>query len=124
MTTEYEDGAQLLDAFEAPIATQDYIFNDWSVTPATLMAERNDEKGRLAAKRNLDDPGRDTATATIQISVSAMNQKLTHETFICPAGAHYDGNATTYVIESETAPVTVNESRIRTITCRRILTQP
>ena len=124
MATEYTDGDIVLDSFTATIATQTYIFNNFSVTPATLMAERSDEKGRLAAKRNLDDPGRDAATGEVQITVTAEQQKPTHEEFIVPATLHYDGTATTYVIESETAPVTVNESRIVTITARRILTQP
>ena len=124
MATEYTDGDIVLDSFTATIATQTYIFNNFSVTPATLMAERSDEKGRLAAKRNLDDPGRDAATGEVQITVTAEQQKLTHEEFIVPGTHHYDGVATTYVIEQETAPVTVNESRIVTITARRILTQP
>lgn len=124
MATQYDDGDILLDSFEAVIATKTYTFNDWSVTPATLTAERSDKQGKLAAKRSLDDPGRDAATATIQITVAAENQKLTNEIFLVPAEAHYDGIETTYVIETETAPVTINESRVRSITARRIITQP
>lgn len=124
MSTQYDDGDIILDSFTAEISGQTYIFNNFSVTPATLMAERSDEKGRLAAKRNLDDPGRDAATGEVQITVTADQQKLTHELFIVPASHHYDSAATTYVIESETAPITVNESRIVTFTARRIITQP
>lgn len=122
MATEYIDGNIILDSFSATIATQTYIFNNGTINIPIVEAERNGVDGTLAAKRAKDDLGRATLTAEIQISESAQNQKLLHETFDVPANVHPDGTATTYVIESESTNFAANESRTRSITARRSIT--
>lgn len=124
MADSYTDGDILLDAFEATIASQSYIFNNASVSIPSVSAERNDTDGTLAAKRNLKDTGRINGTAEIQIDVSAKNQELINETFLIPAAAHPDGVETRYVIEDESQSTVSNESRVRSITYRRTITQP
>ena len=124
MATSYTDGNILADSFTADIASQTYVFNNASFTVPAVEAERNDETGVLAAKRSLQDLGRITMTAEVQISASALNQQLQFEEFLVPASVHYDGVETQYVVETESPSITVNESRVRSITARRTITQP
>ena len=123
MADSYTDGDILLDAFTATIATQSYIFNNCTINIPNVMAERNDEDGTLAAKRTLKDTGRINGTAEIQIDVSARNQELINETFEIAAADDPSGVATDYVVETETQSKVVNESRVRTITFRRLINQ-
>ncbi len=121
MADSYTDGDILLDAFETDIASQTYIFNNATINVPSVSAERNNTDGTLAAKRNLKDTGRINGTAEIQIDVSAKNQELINEEFQIPAAAHYDGTATTYVIEDESQSAVSNESRVRNITFRKVI---
>jgi len=124
MATEYEDGAILLDSFSATINSQTYIFNNCSVTIPTVAGERNGVDGTLAAKRTTKDTGRINGTAEIQISASAQNQELVNEVFLIPGTHDPSGSETQYVIEEEGQTQTINESRTRSITFRRTITQP
>ena len=121
MPTDYTDGDILADSFEAKIATQDYIVNNLSLTTPNVAVERNDEKGKLAAKKIEKDVGRTNGTAELQIDSAAANQELWGEEFEVPANANSSGSAFTVVIEEETANVEANGSRTRSVTIRRKL---
>ncbi len=124
MANDYTDGDIIADSFEATIATQDYIVNNLSITTPNVMVERNDEKGRLAAKKNEKDEGRANGSAELQISTTATNQELINETFTVPAEASSTGTAFDVVIEEETSNVAAGESRTRSVNIRRLIDQP
>lgn len=124
MATSYTDGNIIADSFTATIASQTYVFNNLSLTVPQVAAERNNEKGVLAAKRSEQDLGRISGTCEVQISQSAENIKLQFETFTVPTSAVPTEYAGQYVVEEESLSVVVNESRVKTLTVRRTVTQP
>ena len=121
MPADYTDGDILADSFEITLFAQDYIVNNLTLTTPNVEVERNDTKGRLAAKKIEKDVGRTNGTAELQIDSAAANQELWGEEFEVPADANSTGSAFIVVIEEETANVAVNESRTRSVNIRRKL---
>ncbi len=124
MATDYTDGDIVADSFEATIATQNYVVNNLSLTTPNVMVERNDEKARLAAKKNEKDDGRTAGSCELQIAIAAANQELINETFTVPGTANSTGTDFDVLIEEETANVAAGESRTRSVNIRKLIVQP
>lgn len=124
MANSYTDGDIIADSFDATIAGQTYVVNNLSLTTPTVQVERNDNKGKLAAKKTETDTFRTNGTAELQITVTAENQELVNETFEVPADVNSTGTAFTCVIEEETGNVAANEARTRSVNVRRVVVEP
>ena len=118
MPTDYTDGDIFADSFEATIAGDGYVVNNLSLTTPSTMVERNDHKGKLAAKQLLKDFKRINGTAELQIDSEAANVELWGQTFTVPADYNTTGFPLVCVIEEETANVEANASRTRSVNVR------
>ena len=123
MATSYTDGNIIADSFTTTIGGQTYIINNLSLTVPQVAAERNDEKGALAAKRSEEDLGRINGSCEVQVPASANNIKLQFEVFDIPTSVLPTEYAGDYVVEEESLSVVVNESRVKSLTIRRSITQ-
>ena len=122
--TSYTDGTILADSFIATINSLEYVVNNLTMTTPSVATERNDQLGKLAAKKIEKDLGRMAGSCELQIDASARNVPLWGRTFTVPATANSEGEDFDVVIEEETANVVVNESRTRSVNIRRLIVQP
>lgn len=120
MATNYTDGNIIADSFLATIGGQVFVVNNLTLNVPQVAAERNNEKGVLAAKRSESDFDRIGGTCELQIAASANNIKLQFEEFDVPALQNPLGVAFRCVIEAETAGQVVNESQTRTVEVRAL----
>ncbi len=120
MAGQYSDGDIIADSFKAEIGGNTYVVNNLSLTTPSVPVERNDAKGRLAAKKILRDNGRMSGSAELQIPTSVKNVSLINQTFTVPADANSAGVDFIVAIEEETANVAAGESRTRSANIRKL----
>lgn len=122
-TSYVDDGKIIAGSFIATIKGQSYIVNSLELDSPIVAVERNDEHGRLDAKRHIKDYGRRQGTCEIQVNESSQHIDLHLAIFEVPADYNSSGAAIKVIIESDPSSVSATDPRTRSLTIRQLCDQ-